>query len=89
VKPLVEPVPANAISTVCTARARSDEKTTAMPSSRRRSPSSMALRRPVVGSTPGSQPVATPVSLSMVRACVSYTISTAMSEAYGVDWLTG
>ena len=47
----------------------------AMPSSRRRRPSSRACRRPVADSVPGSQPVAIPASLSAVVAWVSYTIS--------------
>src|SRR5579859_7578559 len=67
---------ANATAAVSTARVRSDTKTAARPSSRRRAPSSAALDRPMADRAPGSQPVAIPRSLSTEVAWVSYTSRT-------------
>ena len=60
--------PAKAISTVSTARRRSELNTTST-RPRRRSPSSAACSRPAADSCPGSQPA--PASLSVLMACVS------------------
>ena len=50
---------------------RSDVKTAAIPSSRRRSPSACACCAPGSDRRPSSQPVAMPASLSVVVECVS------------------
>src|ERR671933_342936 len=51
-----------------------------MPSSRRRSPSALACSLPYSDRRPGSQPVATPRSLSSLVECVSKTISSTRIE---------
>src|SRR2546423_15374244 len=61
------------MSAVSTARRRSELKTVATPSSRRRSPSSRACRRPSSDSRLWLHPEATPSSLSSLMACVSKT----------------
>src|SRR6266516_307634 len=59
------------MSAVSTARRRSELNTAAIPSSRRRSPSSRACRRPRSDRRLWLQPEATPSSLSSLMACVS------------------
>src|SRR2546423_11410140 len=59
------------MSAVSTARRRSELNTVAMPSSRRRSPSSPACWRPRSDSRLWLHPEATPSSLSSLIACVS------------------
>lgn len=74
------PTPPKATSAVSTARRRSEVKTAAMPSARLRSPSSAANARPRADSRPGSQPVATPRSLSSLQEWVSKTIRVDMDQ---------
>jgi len=71
-------VPPKAISTVSTARPRSEENTAFTPDRRRRFPSPAAWSLPRSDSRPSFQPVATPASLSVVVECVSKTISVGM-----------
>ena len=63
--------PWKAMQALSTPRARSDVRVTAIPSSRRRAPSSTARARPTSDSSRGCDPVATPRSLSVVTECVS------------------